>query len=97
MIRNSARGSGHGSGRSRGRGNYQGQGGYRRNLDEVSEEYVATDADDTYFLGSIFCNSPVDFCNDKSRAWFCSIDCDVTDEIEWYIDLDVMVTPLISG
>ena len=36
--RNSTRGSGRGSGRSRGRGNYRGQGGYHRNLDEVSEE-----------------------------------------------------------
>ena len=31
--------------------------------------YVATDTDDTYFLGSIFCESPVDenSCNDNSR------------------------------
>ena len=43
MSRNSARGSGRGSGRSRGRGNYRGRGGYRRNLDEVLEEFVATD------------------------------------------------------
>ena len=34
----------------RGRGNYRGRGGYRQNLDEVSEEYVETDTDDTYFL-----------------------------------------------
>ena len=34
----------------------------------MSEEYVATDTDDTYFLGSIFCESPVDSGNDNSRA-----------------------------
>ena len=38
----------------------------------MSEEYVATDTDDTDFLGSILCKSPVDenSCNDNSR------DCD---------------------
>ena len=40
-------GSGRGSGRSRGSGNYRGRGSYRRNLDEVSEEYVGTDTDET--------------------------------------------------
>ena len=76
--RNTCRGSGCGSGRSRGRGNYRGRGRYHRNLDEVLEEYVVTDTDD--FLGSIFCESPVDeiSCNDNSRdcdsAQFCSID-----------------------
>ena len=90
----SNRGSGRGSGRSRGRGNYRGRGGYRKNLDEVSEEYVATDTDYTYFLGSIFCDSPVDSCNDISRAQFCSINCDITDETEWYIDLDVNGDPI---
>ena len=92
--RGSNRGSGRGSGRSRGRGNYRGRGGYRKNLDEVSEEYVATDTDDTYFLGSIFCDSPVDSCNDNSRAQFFSIDCDITDETKWYIDLDVNGDPI---
>ena len=92
--RGSNRGSGRGSGRSRGRGNYRGRGGYRKNLDEVSEEYVATDTDDTYFLGSIFYDSPVDSCNDNSRAQFCSINCDVTDETEWYIDLNVNGDPI---
>ena len=48
--RNSTRGSGRGSGRSRGRGNYRGRGDYHRNLDEVSEEYVATDTDDMYIF-----------------------------------------------
>ena len=60
----------------------------------MSEEYVATDTDDTYFLGSIFCDSPVDSCNDNSRAEFCSINCDITDETEWYIDLDVNGDPI---
>ena len=92
--RNSTRGSGRGSGRSRGKGNYRGRGRYRRNLDEVSEEYVATDTDDTYFLGSIFCESRVDSCNDNSRAQFCSNDCYVTDETEWYIHLDVNGEPI---
>ena len=50
LSRNSTRGSGRGSGRSRGRGDYRGRGGYRRNLDEVSEEYVATDTDNSIFL-----------------------------------------------
>ena len=71
--RGSNRGLGRGSGRSRGKGNYRGRGGYCRNLDEVSEEFVAIDTDDTYFLCSIFCDSPVDSCNDNSRAQFCSI------------------------
>ena len=92
--RGSNRGSGRGSGRSRGRGNYRGRGGYRKNLDEVSEEYVATDTDDTYFLGSIFCDSPVVSCNDNSRAQFCSINCDITDETKWYIDLEVNGDPI---
>ena len=48
--RGSNRGSGRGSGRSRGRGNYRGRGGYRKNLDEVSEEYVATNTDDMYIF-----------------------------------------------
>ena len=60
----------------------------------MSEEYVATDTDDTYFLGSIFCDSPVDSCNDNSRAQFCSINCDITDETEWYIDLNVNGDPI---
>ena len=60
----------------------------------MSEEYVATDTDDTYFLGSIFCDSPVDSCNDNSRAQFCSIDCDITGETEWYIDLNVNGDPI---
>ena len=60
----------------------------------MSEEYVATDTDDTYFLGSIFCDRPVDSCNDNSRAQFCSNDCDITDETEWYIDLDVNSDPI---
>ena len=51
LSRNSTSDSGHG--RSRVRGNYQGRGGYQRNLDKVSEEYVATDTDDTYFLGFV--------------------------------------------
>ena len=59
----------------------------------MSEEYVATDTDDTYFLGCIFCKSRVDSCNDNSRALFCSVDCDVTDETEWYIDLNVNGDP----
>ena len=65
----------------------------------MSEEYVATDTDDTYFLGSIFCESHVheNSCNDNSRdcdcAQFCSIDCDVSDKTEWYIDLDVNGDP----
>ena len=74
--------------------NYQARGGYRRNLDEVSEEYVATDTDDTYFLGSIFCESPVNSCNDKSRDFdsgqFCSVDCYVSDETKW--DMDKLVS-----
>ena len=73
---------------------YQARGGYRRNLDEVSEEYVATDTDDTYFLGSIFCESPVNSCNDKSRGFdsgqFCSVDCYVSDETKW--DMDHLVS-----
>ena len=66
----------------------------------MSEEYVATDTDDTYFLGSIFCESPVDenSCNDNSSdcdsAQFCSIDCGVSDETEWYIDLNVNGDPI---
>ena len=64
----------------------------------MSEEYVATATDDTYFLGSIFCESPVDSCNDNSRdfdsAHFCSDDCNVSDETEWYIDLDVNGKPI---
>ena len=66
----------------------------------MSEEYLATNTDDMYFLGSIFCASPVDenSCNDNSRdcdsAQFCSIDCDVSDETEWYIDLDVNSDPI---
>ena len=58
------------------------------------EEYVAIDTDDTYFLGSICCDSPVDSCNDNSRAQFCSINCDIIDETEWYIDLDVKGDPI---
>ena len=49
--------------------------------------------DDTHFCGSIFCESRVDSCYDNSRAQFCSIDCDKTDETEWYIDLDVNGDP----
>ena len=60
----------------------------------MSEEYVATDTDDTHFLGSIFCESRVDSCNNNSRAQFCSINCDVTDETEWYINLDVNGDPI---
>ena len=91
----SNRGSGRGSGRSRGRGNYRGRGGYHKNLDEVSEEYVATDSDDTYFLGSIFCDSPVDSCNDNSRAQFRSINCDITDMKPNGISTSMLtVTPL---
>ena len=58
----------------------------------MSEENVATHTDDTYFLVSILCESPVDenSCNDKSTDCdgdqFCSIDCDVSDKTEWYIN-----------
>ena len=44
--------------------------------------------------------SPIDenSCNDNSRdcdsAQFCSIDCNVSDETEWYIDLDVNGHPI---
>ena len=60
----------------------------------MSEEYVATDTDHTYFLGTIFCESRVDSCNDNCRAQFCSIDYDVTEETKWYIDLDVIGDPI---
>ena len=53
-----------------------------------------------YFLGSIFCESPVDenSCNDNSRdcdsAQFCSIDCDASDKTKSYNDLDVNSDPI---
>ena len=63
-------------------------------------QYVATITDDTYFLHSIFCKSPVgkNSYNDNSRdcdsAQFCSKDCDVSDETEWYINLGINGDPI---
>ena len=59
------------------------------------QEYVLTDTDSTYFLGSIFCESLVDenSCHDNSQGCdsvqFCYIDSDVSDKTERYIDPDV--------